>query len=63
MCGQTNISNYVARSRNDLIHTGENTSMLISKIFLYDAGVIFIYSRVEPSVHVCIIFRACCRES
>ena len=60
MHGQTNISNYVARSKNYLIHTGENTSMLISKIFLHDAGVIFIFSRLEPSV--CIIFCACCRE-
>ena len=34
--------------------------MLISKIFLYDAGIIFIFSREEPSV--CIIFCACCRE-
>ena len=34
--------------------------MVISKIFLYVAGVIFIYSRVEPSVY--IIFRVCCRE-
>ena len=60
MHSQSNILNYVARSRNYLIHTGENTSMLISKIFLYDAGVIFIFSRVEPSV--CIIFCACCHE-
>ena len=37
------ISNYVARSRNYLIHFGENTSMLISKTFLYDAGVINFY--------------------
>ena len=34
--------------------------MLISMIFSYVAGVIFIYSRVEPSVY--IIFRVCCRE-
>ena len=34
--------------------------MLISMIFLYVAGVIFIYSRVEPSVY--IIFRVCCSE-
>ena len=47
MRSQTKISNYVARSRNYLIHTGENTSMLISKIFLYDAAVIFIFSREE----------------
>ena len=60
MPSQTNISNYVACSRNYLILTGENTSMLISKIFLYDAGVIFIFSRVEPSVS--IIFCGCCRE-
>ena len=60
MRSQTNISNYVARSRNYLIHTAENTSIVISKIFLYDAGVIFIFSRVEPSV--CIIFCACCHE-
>ena len=33
--------------------------MLISMIFLYAAGVIFIYSRVQPSV---IIFCVCCRE-
>ena len=40
--------------------TRKNTAMLISKIFLYVPGVIFIYSRVEPSVY--IIFRPCCRE-
>ena len=34
--------------------------MLISMTFLYAAGVIFIYSRVEPSVY--ITFRVCCRE-
>ena len=34
--------------------------MLISMIISYVAGVIFIYSRVEPSVY--IIFRACCCE-
>ena len=34
--------------------------MLISMIFSYVAGVIFIYSGVEPSVY--IIFRVCCRE-
>ena len=34
--------------------------MLISMIVLYVAGVIFIFSRVEPSVY--IIFRVCCRE-
>ena len=55
-----NISNYVAHSRKYLIDTGENTSMLISKIFLHDAGVIFIFCRVESSV--CIIFCACCPE-
>ena len=43
MRSQRNISNYVTRSRNYLIHTGENTSMLISKIFLYDASVINFY--------------------
>ena len=57
---QNNISNYIAHSRKYLVHTGENTSMLISKIFLYDAGVIFIFSRVEPSVYS--IFCACCCE-
>ena len=34
--------------------------MLISVIISYVAGVIFIYSRVEPSVY--IIFRVCCCE-
>ena len=34
--------------------------MLISMIFSYVAGVIFIYTGVEPSVY--IIFRVCCRE-
>ena len=52
MRSQTKISNYVARSRNCLIHTGENTSMLISKVFLYDVGVIFIVSREETSVYI-----------
>ena len=57
---QNNISNYVAHTRNYLLHTyfcchsetQENTSMLISMIFLYVTGVIFIYSRVEPSVYI-----------
>ena len=68
MRSQNNISNYIAYTRNYLLHTyfcchsetRENTSMLISMIFLYVAGVIFIYSRVELSVY--IIFRVCCRE-
>ena len=38
---QTNIE--LRCTLNCLIHTGENTSMLISKIFLYDAGVINFY--------------------
>ena len=42
MLSQNNISNYVSHSRNYLVHTGENVSMVFSKILLYDAGVIFI---------------------
>ena len=34
--------------------------MLISMIISYVAGLIFIYSRVEPSVY--IIFHVCCHE-
>ena len=68
MRSQNNISNYVAHTRNYLLctyfcchsETQENTSMLISMIFLYVAGIIFINSRVEPSVY--IIFHVCCRE-
>ena len=60
MHNQKNISNYLAHSRKYLVHTGDNTSMLISKIFLHDADVIFIFRRIEPSVY--IIFCACCRE-
>ena len=40
--------------------TLKNTSMPISKLFLYVAGVIFIFSRVELSGY--IIFQVCCRE-
>ena len=62
MRSQNNILNHVACTLKKLFdtYTGENMSMLISKIFLYDAGVIFIFSRVEPSVS--IIFCACCHE-
>ena len=67
MRSQNNISNYVAYTRNYLLHAyfcchseiRENTSILISMMISY-AGVIFIGSRVELSV--CVIFRVCCRE-
>ena len=68
MRSQNNISNYVAFTRNYLLHAyfcchseiRENASMLISMIISYVPGVIFIGSRVELSVYV--IFRVCCRE-
>ena len=68
MRSQNNISNYVAFTRNYLLYTyfschseiWENTSILISMMISYVAGVIFIGSRVELSVYV--IFRVCCRE-
>ena len=68
MRSQNNILNYDAYRRNCLLHTyfcchsetRKNTSMLISMTFLYVAGVIFIFGRVEPCVY--IIFRLFCRE-